>query len=201
MVTCNLCKKGYAKTTTNSSHSTLWYHLKAKHGIQPSSKTDDTSALSQSLSGSQAFLPSTSRPTPPLYPLKKGKQKQNLLFTYAEKKSQEQMYAELTSVDRLSFNQVAKSEFIQSAMRDKKLVSHSSPTTIRKKVDSFYQTARTQVVKEITRLKESGHRFSITFDEWSGRNRRYMTINLHLKGGDWINLGMIRVWYSQKSET
>ena len=28
-----------------------------------------------------------------------------------------------------------------------------------------------------------------------------MTVNLHLNEGEWINLGMIRVWFSQTAET
>jgi hypothetical protein len=111
------------------------------------------------------------------------------------------MYAELVSIDRLSYNQVAKSSFIQEAMRNKKLVSHSSHVTIRKKVAEFYAEAKTETKEFIKKAKESGKKFSITFDEWSGRNRRYMTVNLHLDEGKWINLGMIRVWHSQKSES
>ena len=51
------------------------------------------------------------------------------------------MDSHLTAVDRLSFNQIAKfSDFIEEAMRDKKMVAHihSSPNTIRGKVSEFY---------------------------------------------------------------
>ena len=103
------------------------------------------------------------------------------------------MYAELAARDRLSFNQIAKSEFIQSSMRDKKLISHTSPETIRTKVLQFFQTAKEETKKELQySLRDQGQRFSLTFDEWTGRNRRYVTVNVHSKDVDWFNLGMIR---------
>ena len=46
---------------------------------------------------------------------------EQLSCTFAERNSQQQ-YGELVSVDRFSFNQVAASHFIRSAMRDMKLI-------------------------------------------------------------------------------
>ena len=75
------------------------------------------------------------------------------------------MYAELVAVDRLSFNQVAKSKFIRSAMQKKKLFSHSSPSTIRTKVDQFFRDAKAETKKYVLEEKEWGQRYSLTFDE------------------------------------
>ena len=59
---------------------------------------------------------------------------QGLIIIFVENKSQQRMYAQLAGADRPLFNQIARSQFIRSALRDKKLVAHSSPTTIRNKV-------------------------------------------------------------------
>ena len=59
------------------------------------------------------------------------------------------MYAELAATDRLWFNQIARSDFIRSAMRDKKFIAHSSPTTTRSKVFEFYQEAKAAVTDEL----------------------------------------------------
>ena len=46
-----------------------------------------------------------------------------------------------------------------------------------------------------------GLRFAVSFDEWTGKNRRYLTLNVHTKDADFYNLGMVRVWASQTAET
>ena len=43
-------------------------------------------------------------------------------------------------------------------------------------------------------------RIILTFDKWTGKNRRYLTINFHASNADVINLGMVRVRSSQKAE-
>ena len=81
---------------------------------------------------------------------KRKKDNQNLITTctYNHRKSKQEMYAKLACEDRLSFNQIAKSQFIQSAMRDKLLIAHTSPTTIRDKVKGFHSSAKEDVKSE-----------------------------------------------------
>ena len=55
--------------------------------------------------------------------------------------------------------------------------------------------------EDLKKCKNSMKRFVSTFDEWTGKNRRYLTINVHTSNADFINLGMARVWSSQKAET
>ena len=53
---------------------------------------------------------------------------------------------------------------------------------------------RAFVAGAIAECKKQGHRFSLTFDEWtSTRNRHYMNINVHLRGSKFWNLGLVRV--------
>ena len=44
-------------------------------------------------------------------------------------------------------------------------------------------------------------RFALSFDEYTGKNRRYLTINVHSDNGVCYKLGMVRVWSSQTAET
>ena len=115
-VVCNHCNKNYNKATAKSSTNPLWYHLKVKHNILPDKLAARSSATSPK-------KPATSR----------------LITSFVQRKSQQKMYAELAATDRLSFNQIARSDFIRSALRDKIFIAHSSPTTIRSKVFEFYQ--------------------------------------------------------------
>ena len=65
------------------------------------------------------------------------------------------MYSRLAAVDRLSFNQIANRDFIKDAMRDKKMVAHSSPSTIRAKVSEFYDHLITDCIKDFKLLLEN----------------------------------------------
>ena len=80
-------------------------------------------------------------------------------------------------------------------------VIHTSHTTIRAKINGFWQEAKKETAVELKKMKEGGERFGLTFDEWTGGNKRYLTVNVHLCGSEFINLGMIRVWSSQKADT
>jgi len=59
---------------------------------------------------------------------------------------------------------------------------------------------RSFVSGEMQQIKKQGHRFRLTFDEWtSNRNRRYMCVNVHANTQFW-SLGMIRVHGSMPAE-
>ena len=76
-----------------------------------------------------------------------------------------------------------------------------SRETVKKMVMKHGNRIRETVCKEIEQLKTAGKRFSLTFDEWtSTRNRRYMNINVHAAGGEFWNLGMVRVHGSMPAE-
>ncbi|KAF2895263.1 hypothetical protein ILUMI_10912 [Ignelater luminosus] len=59
---------------------------------------------------------------------------------------------------------------------------------------------RMKVLHQLSKLKETDHRFSLTFDEWtSSSNRRYLNINLHTYANDRVlfwNLGLTRIFAS-----
>ncbi|KAF2891397.1 hypothetical protein ILUMI_14777 [Ignelater luminosus] len=67
-------------------------------------------------------------------------------------------------------------------------------------VMNYGMTLRMKVLHELSELKETDHRFSLTFDEWtSSSNRRYLDINVHTYANDRVlfwNLGLTRVFGS-----
>ena len=181
-VVCKICPQTYPLSTAKSSSKSLWSHLRSKHNIE---KPSSSSTAAEPPQKKQKLF---------------GKQQQ-LIISYAEKKSQQQMYADLVCIDRLSFHQVASSDFIQTAMREKKLTAHSSHNTIRCKVFDYFVECKEDVKAQLSNIVEGGGRFSISFDEYTGKNRRYLTVNIHSDGDLWYNLGMVRVWGSQTAET
>ena len=100
-----------------------------------------------------------------------------------------------------TFNQIANDDFIKESMRDRGFNSHDSPETIKKKVMEFYDVAKEDVIEEININLQDGKRYSLTFDEYTGNNKRFMCLNVHGQLGKRWNLGLIRVWRSQTAET
>ena len=180
LVTCKYCPKSYCMLKIANSHKALWYHLESKH--------------------SSLLLP---HETPPVKKRKLSTSFQPTLhkFTAGKQKSQEQIYAEMVCKSRFTFNQVANDDFIKESMRDRGMTSHDSPQTIRKKVMEFYDDAKDSVIDELKRNLHDGKRYSLTFDEYTGNNKRFMCLNVHGQLGKRWNLGLIRVWKSQTAET
>ena len=111
------------------------------------------------------------------------------------------MYAELAAVDRFSFLQIANSAFIRNSMLKDGMRSHTSSNTIKNKVFQYYDEAKVIVIDHLQKKIKENCRFALSFDEYTGKNRRYLTINVHGEDGVCYNLGMVRVWNSQTAET
>jgi len=78
----------------------------------------------------------------------------------------------------------------------------TSSETAKKMVMDEGHSVRSVVTSELARKKMEGQRFSLMLDEWtSGRNRRYMNINVHEKGGAFWSLGLIRANGSMPAAT
>ena len=104
-------------------------------------------------------------------------------------------------MDRFSLFSISKSQFIRQAMSNNRFNCHVSKDTIRSKVFTYYDEAEAELKAHLKKELEAGKRYSLSFDEYTGRNRRYMTVNLHSNNGVWYNLGLVRVWKSQTAET
>ena len=184
VVICKKCPRSYKLATAKSSTQPLLYHLKTKHSV-------DFSNAEKAISSKR---PAENQNHPP-------SKKQRTLFSYVEKKTQQQMYAELAAVDRLAFQQIADSNFIRGAMVKQGLPSHTSSNTVRHKVFQYYDEAKVIMIDHLQKKIKENCRFALSFDEYTGKNRRYLTINVHSDNGVCYNLGMVRVWSSQTAET
>ena len=107
----------------------------------------------------------------------------------------------MTARDGLSFHVFSSSPDLRKALLAMGFSDlPKSTTSIQKMVMDHGVRVRSFVSGEIQQLKKQGHRFSLTFDEWtSNRNRRYMCINVHSNTQFW-SLGMIRVHGSMPAE-
>ena len=146
----NKYPRSYKLATAKSSTQPLLYQLKTKHG-------DDFNNAEMSMSSTHYHPPS---------------KKQRNLFSYVEKKTQQQMYAELAAVDRLSFQQISSSNFIRSAMVKQGLPSHTSSTTVGHKVFQYYDEAKVIMIDHLQKKIKENCRFALSFDEYTEKNRQ-----------------------------
>ena len=92
--------------------------------------------------------------------------------------------ARMAARDVLSFHVFCSSPDLRKALQAMGFSDlPKSPTSIQKMVMDHGVRVRSFVSGEMQQLKKQGHRFSLTFDEWtSNRNRRYMCVNVHSSG-------------------
>ena len=70
------------------------------------------------------------------------------------------------------------------------------------KIRKYKEETKEKQKEEFLKSLDDDERFSVTFDEWtSKRGRKHMNVNIHNSKGPTVNLGLIRVWGGQKSET
>ena len=87
-----------------------------------------------------------------------------------------QMYAEPTAEDRLSYQQISSSNFIRSAIVKQGLPSHASSTTVGEKVFQYYGEAKVIMIDHLQKKIKENCQLSLSFDEYTWKNRRYLTI-------------------------
>ena len=99
----------------------------------------------------------------------------------------------LVAIDGFTFNQIAKSETLSTAMHSLGYKLPRTPTRIKCYILEQYEIEKCKVVEKIKNLREKNIRFSISFDESTSlRNRRYLNLNLHMPDG-FQTLGLIRI--------
>lgn len=119
--------------------------------------------------------------------------------------SMEIMISRMVSLRGYPFLQFVECEdlkrlFLKSGHKLPKSVS-----TIQILVVKVASQKKLQLNAEIQKLCQEGHKFSISFNEWTSiRNRRYISLNLHSRhftgGNNFKNLGLIRVHGSLPAE-
>lgn len=109
----------------------------------------------------------------------------------------------MVALDGIPFSAFCTSLDLRAAIKALSLPEElpKSSSTIRQLVLEFATHIRKTRGVEITKLKEEGHKFSATCDEWtSGRNRRFLNIVIHGSDSKFWNLGLYRIHGSMTAE-
>lgn len=194
---CKLCNI-ILKTTARSTKG-LQVHLKSKHHIEDLSKKGPENAASTSsasTSSSSRVLSPESQPNP----MAKRMKITDHFPIQNSANSMEERVARMTAKDGLPFSVFVTSEDLRDLFQSKGFLLPRSSTSIRMMVMNYGMTLRMKVLHELSQLKQSEHRFSLTFDEWTSTgNRRYLNINVHTYANDralFWNLGLTRIFGS-----
>ena len=163
---CKLCQT--ILKASGSSTKGLIIHLKSKHKIEVKSCLDIED-----------------RPKPQIRKIDS--------FLKSKKPSLEEILSQLTAVDGLTFNQIARSERLHQAFKADGYVLPKTHQHVRNLVIKNFENVKKLVKEELDEIKLNNGRFSITFDaSTSARSRRYMNINCHFQGG-FHSLGLVRI--------
>ncbi|CAG4943549.1 unnamed protein product [Parnassius apollo] len=112
------------------------------------------------------------------------------------------MVSRMTALDGMPYRAFTESEDLKHLFKKAGYKLPTSANTIKDVTIKFYDKTKKNLIKEIQELKDEGHKFSVSIDEWtSSRNRRYMNVNLHcafFKGNHHTtrNLGLCRTYGS-----
>ena len=116
-------------------------------------------------------------------------------MVHAGENSLEAAVSRMTARDGFPFSVFCTSGDLRAGLFARGFVNlPKSPNTVRALVMRYADKVRQVVISELNSARNSGTKFSLTFDEWtSGANKRYMNVNVH--GGDdkFWSLGLIRV--------
>lgn len=112
---------------------------------------------------------------------------------FKNKKSMEMMVSRMVSRGGYSLNSFCADPDMRFLFANSGFQLPKSPNTIRSIVTTFENTVKADMVIEFDLLKNSGQKFTISFDEWtSQRNHRYLNINLYNKEKHY-NLVLVRI--------
>ena len=144
-VKCSLCGACLANNNTTSS---MAYHLRSKH-------------KKESQQSSEKMLPPSKRLKTEVQPPITS------AFQVQPKLSLDYQLAKMACLDGFSFNQIAKSSFIQDNLKKIHNQKVSSHHTVAKYVSNFAQKERDILKSQLRNVKEIGSKFSFTTDEYT----------------------------------
>ena len=111
--------------------------------------------------------------------------------------SMEVVVSRMVALDGCAFRLFTESQDLRHDFKKSGLELPKSPNTIAKIVLTQTNELKTETKNKISVLKQAGHRYSITLDEWTSlRNKRYMNVNLHsiaFGGFNYKNLGIVKI--------
>lgn len=192
---CKVSDCGKILKMGGGSTSGLIRHLKSKHKIELEHKTDSKkpkqSGTIENLFSSvfsSLLLTFTCL-------LDLSTSSLNIRRYFEDPKSLSRTISKMCCLDGIPFYTFEKSEELRLAIKSRGFKDElpKSRTAIKNMVTGYAKHVRQKQIDDINRLKDSGSRFSLIFDEWtSTSNRRYM--NMILTSQEKLfNLGLIRL--------
>ena len=159
----NCLKCGDAIFCKGSSTTALINHLK-RHDININKRSN-----SDQLPNSQLEQPSCST-----------KKIKNNLLGYVKFESLNEILAKCAAIDGFSINSIKHSSAINGFVLSRGYQMPKCGNTIMSHIINFHNQKKNELAQELLRCKNNRQRFSITTDEWTGRNvKRYLNITLH----------------------
>ena len=126
--------------------------------------------------------------------------KLNYYLKFTQSKSMAEIVARLVASDGLSIHGICKSDFIRQSMQARQYNLPKDKTNVMKLVHSYYQIAKSAVIKKIQLHTSNKGKFSLTLDEWTSlKNRCYLNVNAHFNQQH-VNLGLVRIAGSCNAE-
>lgn len=179
------CKKcGKQIKCAGGSTSGLHTHLKTNHNIDTRKRKECVAKNDQGSSGSSQSV--TVKHSNSITKYLKIEKKDTL----------SEILARMTARDGLPFSIICTSIEIRKGLSARNFNDIPvSPNTIRNMVIEYGKKIQSLLVIKLNDMKKNGHKFSLTFDEWTSlKNRRYLNINIHFKNNEFENLGLVRVY-------
>lgn len=184
---CKTCDK--IIKTGGGSTTALHTHFRSVHSNIASTSTDST--------------PSTSRAadTPGILEEKQlvmeTKKRKLMTDFFKSSDSMEVVVSRMAALVGCTFRLFTESQDLRHLFKKSGLELQKSPNTIAKIVLNQTDELKAEIKNKISVLKQAGHRYSITLDEWTSlRNKRYMNVNLHsiaFGGFNYKNLGIVKI--------
>ena len=111
----------------------------------------------------------------------------------------EELLSKCAALDGFSFNAISKSSAIREFITKRGYTMPNSPKTVKEMVIKFADDKKNQLRQKLGTMKESGVKFSITVDEWTNFNTRFVNVTLNSFKNE-FKLGLVKVKDSLTSE-
>lgn len=188
---CKKCQK--ILKCAGGSTSGLQKHLKNIHQISLSAEKENFANQTSVGANTTNPIPSTSTEGVP-----KKKTKLTEYYESDTNPSMEIMISRMTALRGYPFRQFVECEDLKRLFKKSGHILPKTVDTIQSIIVRVAIQKKMELTNEIEKLRKEGHKFSMSFDEWTSvRNRRYLSLNLHSRhfsgGNNFKNLGLIKV--------
>ena len=102
-------------------------------------------------------------------------------------------YSRMAAKDCISMRCLAKSNDIKQGLLAQNYEPLDSSTAVAGEITKYANEIKATIKRILKEKEAEGLRYSFTTDEWTKHNRRFCNINVHLNGGDFFRIGMVRV--------